>query len=200
MIKKSTDLIYSTGFWTAAAAEFHNLKSLVFAGLTIALSTVLGSIYIPVGLNLRITFVFLVLVFGSMLFGPVVGLATGLAYDLISFLLFPSGIFFPGYTLSTMLEFFIYGLFLYRCQISVLRIFLMKLIVDFAIHVGFGSLWSKILFGRGYYYYFAKSIIKNAIMLPIEVIMIVVMLQIFLPVLVRENLVPKQKKMYIPFI
>jgi Protein of unknown function (DUF1393). len=200
MIKESSISIYSTGFWASAAAEFHNLKSLVFAGLTIALGTVLCSIYIPVGVNLRITFVFLVLVFGSMLFGPVVGLATGLTYDLISFLLFPSGVFFPGYTLSTMLEFFIYGLFLYRSQISVLRIFLMKLIVDFAIHVGLGSLWSKILFGKGYYYYFAKSIIKNTIMLPIEVIMIVILLQIFLPVLVRESLIPKQKGKYIPFI
>lgn len=200
MNKKSTNSIFTSEFWTASTAEFRNLKSLAFAGLTIALGTVLSFIYIPVGVNLKISFAFLVLVFGSMIFGPTVGLAAGLAYDLIGYFLFPSGVFFPGYTLSTMLEFFVYGIFLYRNRITVLRISLMKVVVDLAIHVGLGSLWSEILYGKGYYYFFARSIIKNIIMLPIEVIMIVALLQTFLPILVREGFVPKQKGKYIAFI
>ncbi|WP_123053380.1 folate family ECF transporter S component [Clostridium sp. JN-1] len=200
MIKNSIDSIFTTGYWTAAAAEVHKLRSLVFAGLTIALGTVLSSIYIPVGINLRISFSFLVVAFGSMIFGPVVGLFTGLAYDLIGFVILPSNIFFPGYTLSTMLEFFIYGIFLYHSQISVLRIFVMKFLVNFIIHVGLGSLWSAILFGKGYYYFFVKSLIKNTIMLPIEVIMLVALLQVFLHILVREGFIPKQKGKYIPIV
>ena len=200
MFKNNNVSIFSTKYWITATSEVHNLKSLVLAGLTIALGTVLGSIYIPVGINLRISFSFLILAFGSMIFGPVVGLFAGLAYDLIGFLLFPSNVFFPGYTLSTMLEFFIYWIFLYHKQITIVRIIIMKAIVNFIIHVGLGSLWSKILFGKGYYYYFAKSIIKNTLMLPIEVIMLVTLLQIFLKILVHEGLIPKQKGKYIPFI
>lgn len=186
--------MFTKKYWSKAFSEYRNLKSLILAGLTVALATVIGMIYIPVGMNLRISFTFLVLIFGSMLFGPAVGAAAGIAYDLVSFLLFPSGVFFPGYTLSSMLELFIYGLFLYRSQISVVRIFVMKFIVDFAIHVGLGSLWSEMLFGKGYYYFFVKSLVKNTIMLPIEVVMIVVLLRIFLPVLVRRGLMPEQKK------
>lgn len=200
MSKSSFASIFTSQYWITASSEFRDLRSLVFAGLTIALGTVLSSLYIPIGINLRITAAFIVLVFGSMIFGPVVGLTAGLAYDLVGFLIFPPTVFFPGYTVSTMLEFFIYGIFLYRSQITVLRVFLAKFIVDFGIHVGLGSLWSMILFGKGYIYFFIKSLVKNVIMLPIEVIIIVLLLQIFLPLLVHEGTIPRQKGKYIPFI
>lgn len=77
---------------------------------------------------------------------------------------------------------------------------LCKLIINFGIHVGLGCLWSSILFDKGYYYFFIKSLIKNAIMLPIEVVMLVVLLQIFLPVLAHQGIIPKQKNKYIPLI
>ena len=200
MLKGSTYSIFTPKYWITACSEFQDLRSLVFAGLTIALSTVLSSLYIPVGVNLRITTAFLALALGSMIFGPVVGLSAGLAYDLIGYLFIPATVFFPGYTVSSMLEFFIYGIFLYRCKISVLRVFLCKFIIDFGIHVGLGCLWSSMLFGKGYYYFFIKSLIKNAIMLPIEVVMLVVLLQIFLPVLAHQGIIPKQKSKYIPLI
>lgn len=200
MTKNSIFSIFTAKYWITASSEFNNLKSLVFAGLTIALGTVLSLIYIPVGLNLRISFAYLVIAFGSMIFGPVVGLSVGFAYDLIGYLMIPSTIFFPGYTLSTMLEFLIYGIFLYQCQVSVLRVFLSKFIIDFGIHVGLGSLWSKILFNKGYYYFFIKSIVKNAIMLPIEVFMLIALLQIFIPILAHEGIVPNQRSKYLPLI
>jgi ECF transporter S component (folate family) len=112
MEKNSVPSVFTAKYWTIASSEFRNIRSLVIAGLTIALSTVLSSLYIPVGLNLRITFAFVALAFGSMTFGPVVGLVAGLAYDLVGYIIIPSTVFFPGYTLSSILEFFIYGIFL----------------------------------------------------------------------------------------
>lgn len=200
MSKSGIFSIFTSKYWITASSEFRNLRSLVFAGLTIALGTVLSSLYIPVGLNLRITTAFLALALGSMIFGPIVGLSAGLAYDLIGYLFIPATAFFPGYTLSSMLEFFIYGIFLYRCKISVLRIFLCKLIVDFGIHVGLGCLWSSMLFGKGYSYFFMISLVKNAVTLPIEVVVLVVLLQIFLPVLAHQGIIPRQTKKYIPLV
>lgn len=200
MSKSGIFSIFTSKYWITASSEFRNLRSLVFAGLTIALGTVLSSLYIPVGLNLRVTTAFLALALGSMIFGPIVGLSAGLAYDLIGYLFIPATAFFPGYTLSSMLEFFIYGIFLYRCKISVLRIFLCKLIVDFGIHVGLGCLWSSMLFGKGYSYFFMISLVKNAVMLPIEVVVLVVLLQIFLPVLAHQGIIPRQTKKYIPLV
>ena len=200
MSKSNISSIFTSKYWITASSEFRNLRSLVFAGLAIALGTVLSSLYIPVGVNLRITTAFLALALGSMVFGPVVGLSAGLAYDLIGYLFIPATVFFPGYTLSSMLEFFIYGLFLYRCKISILRVFFCKFIIDFGIHVGLGCLWSSMLYGKGYYYFFIKSLIKNAILLPMEVVMLVALLQIFLPFFAHQGIVPKQKSKYIPLI
>ncbi|QAT50230.1 folate family ECF transporter S component [Caproiciproducens sp. NJN-50] len=200
MLKNKIRSIFTPKYWITACSEFRNPRSLVFAGLTISLSTVLSSLYIPVGVNLRITTAFLALALGSMIFGPVVGLSAGLAYDLIGYLLIPATVFFPGYTLSSMLEFFIYGIFLYQCKISVLRVFVCKLIIDFGIHVGLGCLWSSMLYDKGYYYFFVKSLIKNSIMLPLEVVMLVAVLQVFLPVLAHQGVIPKQKSKYIPLI
>lgn len=200
MSKSNISSIFTSKYWITASSEFRNLRSLVFAGLAIALGTVLSSLYIPVGVNLRITTAFLALALGSMVFGPVVGLSAGLAYDLIGYLFIPATVFFPGYTLSSMLEFFIYGLFLYQCKISILRVFFCKFIIDFGIHVGLGCLWSSMLYGKGYYYFFIKSLIKNAILLPIEVVMLVALLQIFIPFLAHQGIVPKQKGKYIPLI
>ena len=200
MPKSSIFSIFAPKYWMEACSEFRDLRSLVFAGLTIALGTILSFLSIPVGVNLRITTAFLALALGSMIFGPVVGLSAGLAYDLIGYLFIPATVFFPGYTLSSMLEFFLYGIFLYRRKITVLRVFLCKFLVDFGIHVGLGCLWSSILFDKGYYYFLIKSLIKNTIMLPIEVLMLLSLLQIALPVLAHQGMITKPKNKFIPLI
>jgi hypothetical protein len=91
-----------------------------------------------------------------------------------------------------MLGCFIYGLFLYHSRISVIRIFLAKLIVNFAVNVGLGCLWSQMLFGKGYWFFLINSLIKNSLMLPIETIMLTVLLQTLLPALTRAHLIPIQ--------
>lgn len=56
------------------------------------------------------------------------------------------------------------------------------------------------LFGKGYYYFFIKSLIKNSIMLPIEVVTLVALLQMLLPVLTRQGVIPEQNRKLIPLI
>lgn len=191
MSENKTDSIFSAAYWTCAAKEFRTVRSLIFAGLTIALGIALNLLKIPLGVSLRITPAFLAFVLGAAVFGPEVGLLAGLSYDLLGFFLFPSGVFFPGYTLSAMLEFFIYGLFLYRHRITVSRIFAAKFVVDFGVHVGLGALWSAALYGKAYYYYFVKSLFKNAVMLPIEVVALVLLFRVLLPVLSRLGILAR---------
>jgi len=192
--------IFGPAYWSTAAAEFRKPRTLVFAALTIALGIVMNLFNIPVSENLHVSVAFLPVTLGSMVFGPVVGLSAGVVYDLVGFMVMPSGMFFPGYTLSSMLEFFIYGVFLYRRKLSVVRILAAKFTVNYLIHVGFGSLWSAVLYGKAYYYYFWKGLIKNTILLPVEVLLLVALFQAFFPFLVREGLIPKQERKMIPFL
>ncbi len=105
MSKSGIFSIFTSKYWITASSEFRNLRSLVFAGLTIALGTVLSSLYIPVGLNLRVTTAFLALALGSMIFGPIVGLSAGLAYDLIGYLFIPPPPFFRAIRCRPCLNF-----------------------------------------------------------------------------------------------
>lgn len=192
--------IFSLHYWKTAARELNHLKILTLAAVLIALSVVLSSFYIPVAENLHISFTFLVMSLGAVIYGPVVGLVVGAVSDIVGFIIHPFGMFFPGYTLSAMLGCFIYGIFFYRKRITILRIFLAKFLVNFVVNVGLGCLWSSILIGKGYLFFLANSLIKNTLMLPIEVFLLYAVLQILLPVLIRIGAVTEQHSNHIPII
>ncbi|SFG33305.1 folate family ECF transporter S component [Sporolactobacillus nakayamae] len=192
--------IFSAAYWKTAAAELRKLNRLTLAALIIALTVVIGSFTIPVAENLHISFNFLIVAFGSMIYGPLLGIFAGAALDIVGYIAHPFGAFFPGYTLSSMLGCFIYGLFLYHRRISVMRIFLAKLIVNFVVNVGLGCLWSQVLFGKGYWFFLVNSLIKNSLMLPIETIMLTLLLQALMPILTRAHVIPVQNSNRISFI
>lgn len=170
--------------------EFKDLRKLVIAALFIALHIVVGAIYIPVADNLRISFAFFVVALGSTIYGPLVGMTTGFISDILGAILFPSGPFFPGYTLTAMLGPLFYALFFYRAKVGPIRVTLCKTLINIVINVGLGSLWSAILYGKGYLYYLTTSIVKNTILLPLEIILLLLFLQVMKPILIRAKLIP----------
>ena len=185
---------FSPGYWRAACGELKNLRRLIFAALICALCVVVGSLFITVGDNLRIKFTFFFVAVGSAVYGPVAALLVGTVSDILGFVLFPSGAFFPGYTLSSMLGALIYALLLYRKKITVLRIFCAKFLVNYLVNVLLGSLWSKMMFGKGYLYYMTTSLVKNTLLLPVEVMLLSALFAMLLPVFSRMGLLPGHEK------
>lgn len=179
-------------YWRESLRSFRDLRIQVFAALMMAAAIVLSMFYVPVADNLRITIGFVARALCALVCGPLTALVYGCAEDLLGFVLHPTGPFFPGYTLSTMLGVFCYALFFYRARITVARIFAVKLITNFAVNVLLGSCWSAMLYGKGYLYYLTASLIKNSLYLPIQVLMLAVVFQLLLPVLVRQHLIPPQ--------
>jgi ECF transporter S component (folate family) len=183
---------FSPEYWRSGLRELKNLRRLIFAALVIALGIVISSFFIPVGENLRIYFKFLVYCVGSAVYGPFVSLLVGAAGDTLGFLIHPSGAYFPGYLLSEMLGCLIYALFLYRKRITVLRLFLAKLIINVFVNIILGSVWSAVLYSKGFYYYFAKSAVKNLLLLPIEVIAMTALFALLIPQLERLGAIPRR--------
>ena len=145
-------------------------KKLTIMAMFLALGIALNQPYIQVGENLQIYFYFIV----NMLFASIFSLGDTLIYavleDIISFFLFQSMYpFFPGYTVTAMVSCAIYWLFLHK-EVNLKNIIISKAIVNLAVNVLLGSLWSSMLYSKGYMYYMVKSLIKNVMMLPIEVI------------------------------
>lgn len=185
---------FSRSYWRAAADELKNLRMLTLAAIVTALRIVMGGLYIPLGDNLNIFFGYLVNGLGSAIYGPVMALLSGFATDVVGYFIHPTGAFFPGYVLSTMMGSFFYALFFYRARITVLRVVLAKLSVNLLVNVGLGALWSAMLYSKGYYYYLAKSLAKNIGLLPVEAALLWAFMRAVVPVCVKNGLLPGQEK------
>lgn len=183
---------FSRSYWRDAAADFHKLRNLVFAALMTAACIVLSNFSVPLHESLKLSWGFLARASCSMVCGPVMAPVFGFVEDTLSFLMTSKGApYFPGYALTTMAGNLIYALFFYRARITVSRVFLAKLCTN-AMNVVLGSLWSAILYSKGYLYYMTTSLVKNSIMLPIQTMMLLVLLSALLPILHRMGLLPDQ--------
>ncbi len=189
-------------YWREAAGEMKKLRILVLAALFVGLDIIIGMFYIPMpyGDNLRIYFNYFTNSMSCMICGPVLAPIFGFVRDILGFLANPSGGFFFGYTLSAMLSSLVYALFFYRARITITRIICCKLLINVCINILLGALWSAILFSKGYYFYLVSSTIKNLMLLPVEVILLVLFYQVTLPVLVKMKLIPDQPKGRMPLI
>ena len=165
-------------YWSAAARELKNSRSIAFAGLVAAFSVLLESMPIYImGPTLKIYFSFLFTALGGWVYGPIMGAMTGGVVDTLSFLLAGYGEpYFPGFFLSAVLAGFFTGLLHYRRPVSLWRVVLLRVIVDFGVNVALGSVWKAMLYGKGYYYYLVSGLWKNALLLPVEVILIYLLL------------------------
>ena len=181
-------------YWADARAQLKNVRMLTLAGIITAASIVLESfpIYL-LGTSLKIYFSFLVISLGCYVYGPAVGILVGFANDTLGFLISSFGEpYFPGYLITAMLSGLIYGTLLYRQRITVLRLVVVRLVINYGSNVLLGSVWKAMLYGKGYYYYFTTGLVKNTTMLPNEVLLMVLMFQLALPALARSGLLPKE--------
>ena len=179
---ETTNNILSPVYWKEARNNLTNTRLLALSAIFLAMQCIMEGFFIPVGDNLRIYFSFLLVSLMAMICGPVIALCYGFVQDLIGYMLVPSGGFFFGYILSSMAGAFIFALFFYRQRLSVVRIFLAKLLINVFVNIFMGSLWSAMLFGKGYYYYLVKSMIKNLMLLPVEVLLLISVFQLILPI------------------
>ncbi len=180
----------SPGYWRTAAATLRSTKMLVFTALCIALNIVLSFYKIPLGDNLNVLPSYFANATFGMVCGPVMAVPYGIAKDLIGYMMYPDGGFFPGYTLTSVLGAMVYALAFFRARVTVARVVVAKLVNNYLINVLLGSFWSSVLYSKGYYYYLIKSLVKNTILLPVEILMLVVLFTALVPIITRMGFMP----------
>ena len=183
---------FSAAYWRTAAKELKSYRTLVFSALMVAACIVLSHCKIPLGENLSLSVTFLARALCALVCGPVAVILFGAAEETLSFFLSSGGYpYFPGYMLTTILGCMIYALFFYRAKITWRRIILAKCITNVQ-NVLLGSLWSAILYSKGYIYYMTTSAVKNALYLPLQILMLGFLFQALLPVLHKLGKLPCQ--------
>lgn len=157
-------------------------KKIALLGILLALNVAISTYFFPVGENLRIYFTFLInMLVASMYDYPTVFIYA-IVEDIISFFVFPTGTFFLGYTLTSVVSLTLYYIFLHK-EVNLKNVILGKLSVNIFANILLNSLWSKILFGKGYIYYLSKSVVKNLLMIPIEVLLFIAFYKLIEPMI-----------------
>ena len=145
---------------------------LVVMAFLIALEIVLTrfcSINTPI---LRIGFGFLPVAMMGIMFGPLwaaIGYAAG---DVLGMIIFPTGAYFPGFTLTAFLTGLVFGIFLYGKEITWKRVLPASLIVILGCNLCLDTVWLSILMGDGFLALLPTRIFKCAVMLPIHLVLI----------------------------
>ncbi len=149
-----------------------NTRKLVMLSFLTALTIILARFVSIQTTILRISFEFFPIVVAAILFGPIGAGVTAVIADIIGALLFPAGTFFPGFTVSAFITGLIYAFFFYQKDITFFRtiigIMTKLLIVDMVLV----SIWLMILFRMPIEALIPTRLIKLAVMLPIETVLI----------------------------
>ena len=144
-------------------------KKLVTMGLLVALQIILSRFFSINAWNFKIGFSFLPIAVAGMLFGPVGGAAVATVADVIGALLFPSGQFFPGFTLTALLGGLVWGIFLYRKQNNG-RILCAVLIEQLALSLLLNTLWISILYSSPFVPLMVSRITQCLVLGPVQFI------------------------------
>ena len=178
--------------WKRSGANLHNTRLLVFAALMIAMARALSLVPgIPIA-HTKLTFGFLARALCALVCGPVLGLVYGFVEDILGFILQPSGEFFFGYTLSTMLGVLCYALCFYRRRLTVANIVLANLLVNLLVNAVLGSVWNVMTRGAGFMGWFVPSLAKNLLTIIPKSVLLYFLFRGLLPILQRMGVIPRQ--------
>ena len=123
-----------------------DLRQLTVSALLIALDVVFTRILAINTPLMKIGLGFTAVALSAMLYGPYWAALTAALGDLIGALLFPTGAYFPGFTVTAALTGLIFGFFLYRRERAWLRAFLAALTNCFFITLILNTLMIAVFF------------------------------------------------------
>ncbi|MCR5640266.1 MAG: folate family ECF transporter S component [Lachnospiraceae bacterium] len=157
--------------------KIKDIRVLTITAMLVAIATVFGFFKVPITQTLEIRFAFLPIAAGGMLFGPAVGMIIGILSDLLGFFVKPTGPFFPGFTISAAISGLLYGVCLYKKQLTVVRVIVTQLLQTLVISLGLNTLNLSILYGNGFLPLLSARLVQNLIMFPINTVMLFIILR-----------------------
>lgn len=161
-----------------------SVKSISIIGILVAMEIILARFSIHTW-NLKIGFSFIPVVVAAIFYGPVTAGLVGAIGDIMGYILFPVGAYFPGFTLTAFVTGMIFGFFLRKSQ-SVLNVVLAVLCVQIFVSQFMTTYWISFLYGSPYWALFATRIYQTAAMIAIEIISTLLIVKKVVPVLTRE--------------
>ena len=163
-----------------------NTKMLVTAAILIAMQIILSRFLSINAWNLKIGFAFVAIFAAAYFYGPAFSVTVAVISDVLGALLFPSGSFFPGFTVTALLAGLLYGCLLYKKQTPG-RIIMTVLVDQLILGLVVNTYWLSILYGTTFGAVVITRIFQCMIMIPVQYVTISLLMK-KLPALKKEVL------------
>lgn len=147
------------------------VQKLAHVGLLVALEVVLTRFLSINTFSIRIGFGFLPMALAGMLYGPLWGAVTGGLADFLGAILFPTGPYFPGFTLTAMLMGACFGYFLHRGA-SLGRTVAAVAINRIPLSLGLNTLWISVLYGKAFWALVPGRLFQEIVLMPVQIVTI----------------------------
>ena len=179
MLNQTAKRTVSGKSYFSSVSRLKETKVLTFCGMMGALSVILGYVAtIKFGQYIRIGFSGLPNQIVDYLFGPWIGAIFGGAMDIIKWFASGDGDFFIGFTITAMIGAIIYGFFIYNKPLKLWRVIAAQVCVKIVCNIILNTLWLNMLYGKAIAVILPGRLVSNAVMLPVDTIIMYLMLQI----------------------
>lgn len=120
----------------------------------------------------KISFSFLAMAMIAMLYGPWYAMFAATASEFIGATLFPTGAYFPGFTVTAALGAMVYGLCLHQNPTNWKRITIAVLVISLGLQLGLNTLWIQMITGKAYLILLPPRVFKTVVLIPMQIVMI----------------------------
>jgi len=162
--------------------ELTKSKKIILSAMLLSILIVLSRFFSIKSSFLVISFSFIPMMLAAIYLGPkYAAIIAGLG-DLIGAILFPFGAYFPGFTISSAIIGFIYGIFLYKKPGEnrkdfkfIIQLIISSILVLGGIKILLESEFLNVLYGKAYIAVIASRLVTELIMIPVQVITIFIL-------------------------
>lgn len=159
--------------------SLRDIRVLCAISLFIAMYTALQAVQISLSPTLRVTFSYLALAASCYYFGVWPNILAAFVCDFLGYIVHPDGAYMPLFALVIISKAIIYALGFYgRDKISVWRVITVHFIATLLCSVLLNPLILKIMYQMPYWVLVSSRLLKNAILFPIECVLLYMILQL----------------------
>lgn len=161
-----------------AAQERSSLKNtrvLTTCALLVAIGVILGFFKLPITNVVEIRFQGLPIAVAGAFFGPALGGVVGGLVDVLAYVVRPTGAYFPGFTITSIMTGMIFGAFLHR-EVTLPRVLAAQCAKTLVCGILLNSLWLSMLYGNAFTAVLAARVVKEVVMIPIDTAILMALL------------------------
>lgn len=158
--------------------KIRNPKILAVCAMLIAINVIFELFAQDVTAFIRLSFSFVTMPIAAIAFGPVVACIVGMFQDVIGLIVRPTGAWLFVLTMNAGIAGMIAGLILYKKEVRLWRVLLSELLIVLVVNILLNSAGLAPTIGSGLAGILPSRIIKNILLLPLQVAFVYAILRI----------------------